>query len=71
MHLNGLRLSGALGELFLSLHDFWVQKCKSQLYEDNKRFGCSFYQVEEQMITNPSCRLKKPTLESLPLTDLL
>ena len=35
---------------FLSLHDFRVQKCKNQLFEENKRFECSFYQIQVQVI---------------------
>ena len=47
---------------FLSLHDFWVQKCKNQLFEENKRFECSFfYQIKEQVIANLPCKLEKNT----------
>ena len=42
----------------LSLHDFWVQKYKNQLFDKNKRFDCSFYRIEVHVITNPSSRLE-------------
>ena len=58
MHNNGLKTSGAL-EVFISIYDFWVQKCKKQLFEEVKRFYCSFYQIKVQVITNPSSRLEK------------
>ena len=37
MYFNGLKLSGAL-ESFLSHHNFWVQKCKKKLFEENVHF---------------------------------
>ena len=45
MHCNGLKLSGVL-EVFLSLHDFWVKKCKNQFFEENKRYECSFIEFK-------------------------
>ena len=42
MYCNELKLSGVLEEFFLSIHDFWFQKCKNQIFEENKRFECSF-----------------------------
>ena len=35
---------------FLSLHDFWVRKCKNQYFEENKRFECSFYHIQVPVI---------------------
>ena len=58
MHYNGLMLSGVLEE-FLSLHNLWVQKCKNQIFEENKRFECSFYQIHVQVIANLPSRLGK------------
>ena len=43
---------------FLSLHDFWAQKCKIKLFEENKHFGCSFYQIRVVIANLPS-RLEK------------
>ena len=42
VHCNGVKLSGVLEEFFLSLQDFWVQKCINQFFEENKHFECSF-----------------------------
>ena len=42
---------------FLSHHDFWVRKCKNQLFEENKRSVCSFYRVQVQMIANKKTNL--------------
>ena len=67
MYFNGLKLSGAL-ESFLSHHNFWVQKCKKKLFEENVHFffgggggggGRYFYQIEVQVITNPCSQLEK------------
>ena len=56
---------------FLSLYDFLVQKCKNQLFEDNKRFECSFYRIQVQVIANLPSRLgkKNQTLDILLMTD--
>ena len=46
---------------FLSLHDFGVQECKNQLFEENKRFESSFYRIQVQVISNlPSRHEKTP-----------
>ena len=61
VHCNGLKLSSVLEEFSISLHDFWVPKCKNQLFEENKRFGCSFYRIQVQVIENlPSQPEKTP-----------
>ena len=44
---------------FLSLQDFWVKKCKKQIFEENKRFEYSFYQIQVQVIANQPSRLEK------------
>ena len=44
---------------FLSLPNFWVQKCKIQRFEEIKRFECSFYWIRVQVITNLASRLEK------------
>ena len=58
VHFNGLKLSGALEEFSIT-SQFWVQKCKNQLFEENKHFDCSFNQFEVQVFTNPSSRIEK------------
>ena len=59
-----------LWKSFLSLHDFWVQKCKNQLFEENKRFECSFYRNQVQVIVNLPSRLEKyQTLDILLMTN--
>ena len=35
---------------FLWLHNFWVKKCKNQLFEENKRFEFSFYRIQIQVV---------------------
>ena len=71
MFCNELKLSGVLEE-FLSLHDFWVQKCKNKFFEENKRFECSFYQIQVQVIANLPSRLEKhQTLNISLMTDFL
>ena len=57
---------------FLSLHDFWVQKSKIQLFEEIKRFECSFYRIQVQVIANLPSRFEKnphQTLDILIMTD--
>ena len=44
---------------FLSLHDFWVQKCKNQIFEENNHFECSLYQIQVHAIANLPSRLEK------------
>ena len=57
---------------FLSLHDFWVQKCKNQIFEEKKRFECSFYQIQVHVIAILPSRLEKhQTLDILLMTDFL
>ena len=71
MHCNGLNLIGDL-KSFLSLHDFGVQKCKNQLFEEKKRSECSFYRIQVHVIANLASRLEKhQTLDILLVTDFL
>ena len=44
---------------FLSLHNFWIQKCKKQNFEENKGFERSFLRIKVQVISNPSTQIKK------------
>ena len=59
-------------KIFLSLHVFWVKKCKNQIFEENKRFECSVYQIQVQVIVNLPSRLEKhQTLDIVLMTDFL
>ena len=72
MDCNELTLSGVLEEFSSSLHDFWVQKCKNQIFEEKNGFECSFYQIQVQVIANLPSRLEKhQTLDILLMTDFL
>ena len=62
LHFNGQKLSG-----FLSLHNFWIKKCKNQFFEENKGCECSFFRIEVQMISNPSSQ----TFDYLHMNELL
>ena len=69
MHCNGLTLS-SVSKSFLSLHDFWVQKCKNQRFEENKRLECSVCRIKVYVIANLPSRLEKyQTLDILLMTD--
>ena len=57
---------------FLSLHDFWVKKCKNQFFDENKHFESSFYQIQVHVIANLPSRLEKhQTFHILLMTDFL
>ena len=36
-----------------------VQKCQNLPFEENKRFECSFYRIQVQVIANLPSRLEK------------
>ena len=58
------------GRVFDILTDFLVQKCKNQLFEENKRFERSLYGIEVQVIINLSSLLENhQTLDILLMTD--
>ena len=43
-----------------------------QIFEENKRFECNFYQIQVQVIANLPSRLEKhQTLHILLMTDFL
>ena len=46
--------SCALGEVFFFASRILGSKCKNQLFEENKGFECSVYQIEVQLIINLS-----------------
>ena len=57
VHSNGLKLSGALKEFSIT-SQFFVLKCKNQIFEENKGFE-GIFRIEVQVISNPSSRLQK------------
>ena len=63
MHCNGLKLSGVLKELPITSR-FLGSKIKNPFFEENKRFECSFYRIQVQVIANLPSRLEK-TLNTL------
>ena len=58
LHFNGLKLIRALEEYSITSR-FFGSKCKTLLFEEYKRFECSFNLIKVQVITNPSSRLVK------------
>ena len=42
VHSKGVKLSGALEEFSIT-SQFLAQKCKIQIFEENKGFECSFF----------------------------
>ena len=58
LHFNRLKLIRALEE-FSIISRFLGSTCKTLLFEEYKRFECSFNLIEVQVITNPSSRLVK------------
>ena len=68
MLCNGLKLRGVLEDFSITSQYFGAQKCKNQLFEENKRFECSFYRM--QVIANMPSRLEKhQTLDIMLVTD--
>ena len=59
MHFNGLKLSGALEEFSITSQFLGSKMQKSFFFQEIKRFEGKFYQIEVQVITNPSSRLEK------------
>ena len=69
MYCNELKLSGVLEEFSITSQ---FLGSKSKIYEENKRFECSFYQIQVQVIANLPSRLEKhQTLDILLMTDFL
>ena len=58
MHCNGLKISGVLEEFSITSR-FLGSKVQKSFFEENKRFECSFYQTQVQMIENLPSRLEK------------
>ena len=59
MHFNGLKLSGALEEFSITSQFLGSKMQKIIFFQENKRFEGKFYQIEVQVIINPSSRLEK------------
>ena len=69
MYCNELKLSGVLEE-FSTTSQFLCSKCINLIFEENKRFESSFYQIQVQVIANLPSRLEKhQTLNILLMTD--
>ena len=61
MHFNGQTFSGILEQLSFTTKFFGL-KCKNHLFNEKKCFKCSFYEIEECVVTNLSTRLEKHQL---------
>ena len=59
VHCNGLKLSGVLEEFSITSQFLGSKMQKNQLFEENKRFECSFYQIQVQVIANLPSRLER------------
>ena len=53
-----------LRRVFYHFTMFKLKNAKNQLFKEIKRFECSFYGIEVQVITNPSSRLELETPDS-------
>ena len=51
MYCNELKLSGVLEEFSITSR-FLGSKMQKSNFEENKRFECSFYQIQVQVIAN-------------------
>ena len=58
MYCNELTLSGVLEEFSITSR-FLGSKMQKSNFEDKKRFECSFYQIQVQVIANLPSRLEK------------
>ena len=71
MYCNELKLSGVLEEFSITSR-FLPSKMQKSIFEENKRFECSFYQIQVQVIANlPSQLEKHQTLDISLMTDFL
>ena len=65
MYCNELKLRGVLEEFSID-----SRFLGSKIFEENKRFEYSFYQIQVQVIANQPSRLEKhQTLDILLMTD--
>ena len=70
MYCNELKLRGVLEEFFYQFTIFGFKNAKNQIFEENKRFEYSFYQLQVQVIANQPSRLEKhQALDILLMTD--
>ena len=64
-------VSGVLVEVSIT-SQFWVSKMQKSFFKENKRFECSVYRIQVQVIVNCLVDLKKhQTLGILLMTDFL
>ena len=71
MCCNELTLSGVLEDFSITSR-FLGSKMQKSFFEENKRFECSFYQIQVQVIAKLPSRLEKhQTLYILLMTDFL
>ena len=59
MHCYGLKLSGGLVEVSIT-SQFWGSKVQKSFFKENKRFECSVYRIQVQVIVKCLVDLKKP-----------
>ena len=72
MHCNGLKLSGVLEEFSITSQFFGFKNAKINFLKKNKRFECSFYRIQVQVIANLPIRLEKhQTLDILLMAEFL
>ena len=74
MYCNELKLRVVLEKFSLTSRFLGFKIAKIKFFEENKRFECSFYQIQVQVITNLPSRLvhvKHQTLDILLMTDFL
>ena len=66
-----IKLSGVLEEFSITSR-FLGSKMEKSNFEENKRFECSFYQIQVQVIANLPSRLEKhQTLDISLMTNFL
>ena len=59
-----------MGRVFYHFTIFRFKNAKNQIFEENKRFECNFYQIQVQVIASLPSRLEKhQTLDILLITD--
>ena len=60
MHFQWTKVKLCFGIFFYRFTIFGFENAKNQLFEENKRYECSFYRIEVKFITNPSSQLENP-----------
>ena len=71
MYCNELKLSGVFEEFSVTSR-FLGSKMQKSNFVENKRFECSFYQIQVQVIANKPSRLENhQTFYILLMTDFV